>query len=48
MSEWLDLMLDEIARKKREIREAREELERRAAAEKETAAADSRDKDQSK
>ncbi len=29
MSEWLDLMLDEIARKRRESREAREELERR-------------------
>lgn len=31
MSEWLDLMLDEIARKKREEREAREEAERRGA-----------------
>jgi len=29
VSEWLDLMLDEIARKKREAREAQEELERR-------------------
>ena len=29
MSEWLDLMLDEIARKRRESREAEEELERR-------------------
>lgn len=30
MSEWLDLMLDEIARKKREAKEAEEELRRRA------------------
>ena len=30
MSEWLDLMLDEIARKKREAREAEEELRRRS------------------
>ncbi len=30
MSEWLDLMLEEIARKRREEREARQELERRA------------------
>ena len=29
MSEWLDLMLEEIARKRREEKEAREELERR-------------------
>ncbi len=29
MSEWLDLMLEEIARKKREQDEALEELERR-------------------
>lgn len=29
MSEWLDLMLDEIARKKREAREANEESKRR-------------------
>ncbi|MGB5490622.1 MAG: hypothetical protein WBM76_07320 [Woeseiaceae bacterium] len=29
MSEWLDIMLDEIARKKRESQEAEEELERR-------------------
>lgn len=29
MSEWLDLMLEEIARKKREAREAEEELARR-------------------
>ncbi len=31
MSEWLDLMLEEIARKRREEREAQQELERRAA-----------------
>ena len=31
MSEWLKLMLEEIARKTREAREAREEHERRAA-----------------
>ena len=29
MSEWLDLMLDEIARKQREAREADDELKRR-------------------
>jgi len=29
MSEWLDLMLDEIARKQRELKEAQDELERR-------------------
>ena len=31
MNDWLDLMLAEIARKRREAREAREELERRKA-----------------
>ena len=30
MSEWLDLMLDEIRRKQREEREALQEAERRA------------------
>ena len=30
MSEWLDLMLEEITRKEREAREAQKELERRA------------------
>ena len=30
MSEWLDLMLDEITRKQREEREALQEAERRA------------------
>lgn len=29
MSEWLDVMLEEIARKKREAEEARDEQERR-------------------
>ena len=29
MSEWLDLMLDEIARKRRESKEAEDELKRR-------------------
>ncbi|MBT8087918.1 MAG: hypothetical protein KJO46_07765 [Gammaproteobacteria bacterium] len=29
MSEWLDIMLEEIARKQREEREARQEIERR-------------------
>jgi hypothetical protein len=29
VSEWLDLMLEEIARKKREAREAEEEQQRR-------------------
>ncbi|MGB5257581.1 MAG: hypothetical protein WBN07_15415 [Woeseiaceae bacterium] len=29
MSEWLDLMLEEISRKKRESEEAEEELRRR-------------------
>ena len=32
MSEWLDLMLEEIARKRRESREAEQELERRKSA----------------
>ena len=31
MSEWLDLMLDEVARKRREREEAMAELERRKA-----------------
>ncbi len=31
MNDWLDLMLEEIARKRREAREAKEELERRKA-----------------
>jgi len=30
VSEWLDLMLEEIARKKREAREAMDETKRRA------------------
>jgi len=30
VSEWLDLMLEEIARKKRENKEARDELKRRS------------------
>jgi len=29
LSDWLDVMLEEIARKRREAEEAREELERR-------------------
>ncbi|MGI9237258.1 MAG: hypothetical protein ACR2QZ_07665 [Woeseiaceae bacterium] len=29
MSEWLDLMLEEIARKRRESEEARDEMKRR-------------------
>lgn len=29
MSEWLDLMLEEIARKQREAREAEDEIRRR-------------------
>ncbi len=33
MSDWLDLMLEEIARKKREQAEADEEAKRRAEAE---------------
>jgi hypothetical protein len=32
VSEWLDLMLEEISRKQREYREAQEELERRESA----------------
>lgn len=39
MSEWLDLMLDEISRKKREAREAMEETKRRADANKKKQAA---------
>ena len=34
MSEWLDLMLEEIVRKQREAREAQKELERREQEEK--------------
>ena len=30
MSEWLDLMMDEVARKQREEREALQEVKRRA------------------
>lgn len=29
MSEWLDLMLEEVVRKKREARDAEEEIKRR-------------------
>ena len=36
MSEWLDVMLEEIARKQREAREARAEQARREQPEKET------------
>jgi len=36
MSEWLDLMLEEISRKRREMREAQDELERRTDAAGET------------
>ena len=39
MSEWLDLMLDEIARKQREAREADDELKRREQPKKEKPAA---------
>jgi len=39
VSEWLDLMLDEIARKQREAREADDELKRREQSEKEKPAA---------
>lgn len=39
MSEWLDLMLDEIARKQREAREAEDELKRRQQPTKEKPAA---------
>ena len=35
MSEWLDLMLEEISRKERESKEAEEELRRREAAKQE-------------
>lgn len=48
MSEWLDLMLEEIARKKRESREAREELERRAESGKAATPVESNGNDQSK
>ncbi len=42
MSEWLDLMLEEISRKRRESREAQDELARRAdAAEDDPPAGDS-------
>lgn len=43
MSEWLDLMLEEIARKRREAEEAKKELERRRR-EKESPAEDAQSK----
>jgi hypothetical protein len=39
MNEWLDLMLDEIARKQRELKEAQDELARRKDANQGSAAA---------
>jgi hypothetical protein len=47
VSEWLDLMLDEIARKKREAEEAEAERQRRSGQADEGAGADEPD-DQSK
>jgi len=41
MSEWLDLMLEEIARKRREEEEALEELDRRRSDPQEDAGAES-------
>ena len=43
MSDWLDLMLEEIARKRREAEEAEKELERRRR-EKESPAEDAQSK----
>ncbi|MGI9235008.1 MAG: hypothetical protein ACR2RD_15355 [Woeseiaceae bacterium] len=40
MSEWLDLMLEEIARKRRESEEARDEMKRREEARKKQPAPD--------
>jgi len=45
MSEWLDLMLDEVARKRREREDAMAELERRNAEAVTPAAADEADGD---
>lgn len=42
MSEWLDLMLDEVARKQREAREARDEQARRDEQKKQPAAGDAK------
>jgi len=48
VSEWLDLMLDEIARKKREAKDAREERERRQQDSEDKARTDTPRKTQSK
>ena len=48
MSEWLDLMLDEVARKKREAKDAREEQARRDKRKKRPASETAKAPDQSK
>ncbi|MBT8092888.1 MAG: hypothetical protein KJN77_07625 [Gammaproteobacteria bacterium] len=48
MSEWLDLMLEEIARKQREEREARQEMQRREIAGKDARQPQASPDDQSK
>ena len=48
MSEWLDLMLDEISRKQREEREALQEAERRAELDKKASKSPARKSAQSK
>ena len=48
MSEWLDLMVDEVARKQREAKEAKKEQERRDEAKPDTEADAQKRADQSK
>ena len=44
MSEWLDLMLDEVARKQREAKEAKDEVRRRTREKQDKSAYKSADK----
>lgn len=44
MSEWLDLMLEEVARKQREQKEAAEEAKRRAESERDAPSDDDQTK----
>ena len=48
MSEWLDLMIDEVARKQREAKDAREEQVRRDKQKKKPAPRPAKAPDQSK
>lgn len=48
MTEWLDLMLEEVARKRREAEEARDEIKRRKENAEDDATTDTESSDQSK